>query len=205
MGRVYSTSEIARKYNRFSRWYDLSEGVFELFIWRDRRRLLSNVRGKVLEVGVGTGRNLGYYPSGCRITGIDVSGGMLERARKKVARLGVNAVLKKGDVERLPFKNGSFDFVVDTLGLCTYSNPVAVLREMKRVCKDDGRILLLEHGVSDRKWVRNLQERREGRHYESFGCSLLRNHEALVRDAGLKIVRSERRLFGAVYVIVCRK
>ena len=76
---------------------------------------------------------------------------------------------------------------------------------MKRVCKPQGMILLLEHGVSNQRWVRGLQERWEKKHYEKLGCSLLREHEALVRNAGLKIVKAERKLFGAVYIIVARR
>ena len=204
MTRLYSTSEIASKYNRFAKWYDFIEAVFELFIWRYRKQLLSLARGKVLEVGIGTGANLRYYSYDCEIIGIDASGEMLNKARKKAHALGMNAAFVQRDAQRLPFGNKQFDTVVDTLGLCTYLNPIKALREMKRVCKDEGIILLLEHGVSDRGWVQRWQERREKKHYETLGCSLLRNHEPLVRKAGLRIVKAKRNLFGAIYTIVAK-
>ena len=205
MNKVFSKEEIREKYDAFARYYDFFEGIFELFVWRYRRRLLSLARGNVLEVGIGTGKSLKYYPSNADIMGIDASREMLKKARKKARALRMNVAFIQGDAQCLPFGNKRFDSVVDTLGLCTYSNPIKVLREMRRVCKDNGIILLLEHGVSNQRWVRGLQERGEKNHYEKLGCSLLREHEALVRNAGLKIVKAERKLFGAVYIIVARR
>ena len=202
MNKVFSKEEIKEKYDAFARYYDFLEGIFELFIWRYRRQIISLARGKVLEVGIGTGKSLRYYPSNSDITCIDASGGMLKVARKKARALNMEVTFIQGDAQRLPFGNKQFDTVVDTLGLCTYSNPIKVLREMKRVCKPQGMILLLEHGVSNQRWVRELQERGEKNHYEKLGCSLLREHEALVKKAGLKIVKVDRKLFGTVYIII---
>lgn len=205
MTRLYSTSEIASKYNRFAKWYDFIEAVFELFIWRYRKQLLSLARGKVLEVGIGTGRSLRYYPADADIIGIDMSREMLKKAKEKSDKLRRHIRLKIGDAENLLYDSQGFDIVVDTLGLCTYSKPIKVLREMKRVCKPRGRILLLEHGVSNLKWLCRLQECREKKHYETLGCSLLRNPEKLVKEAGLKFIGIERKLFGVIYIIVARR
>ena len=205
MNKVFSKEEIKEKYDAFARYYDFLEGIFELFIWRYRRQIISLARGKVLEVGIGTGKSLRYYPSNSDITCIDASGGMLKVARKKARALNMEVTFIQGDAQRLPFGNKQFDTVVDTLGLCTYSNPIKVLREMKRVCKPQGMILLLEHGVSNQRWVRELQERGEKNHYEKLGCSLLREHEALVKKAGLKIVKVDRKLFGTVYIIIAMR
>ena len=76
---------------------------------------------------------------------------------------------------------------------------------MRRVAKKNGKILLLEHGVSNNKFIRKLQRWRERKHYEQLGCSLLRDHEELVKKAGLKIINCERRFFEIFYLIEARR
>lgn len=197
-----SKEEIRERYDSFSKWYNLLEIFTNVLIGKYRRGLLKKAQGKVLEVGIGTGANLRYYNSDCRITGIDLSKEMLKKAERKAKKLGKDIALEEGDVENLPFRAGEFDCVVDTLGLCTYPTPIRALKEMKRVCKKNGKILLLEHGISNRTFIAKLQRKREFKHYEKIGCSLLRNHEELTRKAGLKIIRIERKLFGIIYMII---
>jgi methyltransferase OMS1 len=117
-----------------------------------RRSLLYfHAKGTVLEVGAGTGRNTSYYPKSSvdRVLMTDCSDKMLIQARKKIQ--GVEKpkfACLVGDGSKLDFPDNCFDTVVDTFGLCSYDDPVVVLKEMKRVCKPDGKILLLEHGRS---------------------------------------------------------
>lgn len=199
-----SKEEIRSKYDEFASWYDFI-GIFSnILIGEYRKELLKYAYGKVLEVGVGTGANLKYYSRGCKISGIDLSAKMLRIAERKAKLLKKEVILKKGDAENLPFKKGKFDTIVDTLGLCTYPDPIRALKEMKRTCKKNGKILILEHGISNRTFIANLQRKREFKHYQKIGCSLLRNHEESAKNAGLKIVRIERKLFGIIYVIVAR-
>jgi methyltransferase OMS1 len=119
-----------------------------------RRSLLYfHAAGTVLEVGAGTGRNIDYYPSSSvdRVVLMDNSDQMLMEARKKLRESSYEKpqfACIHGDSGSLDFPNNSFETVVDTFGLCSYDDPVAVLKEMKRVCKPDGKILLLEHGRS---------------------------------------------------------
>ena len=200
-----NSKEIAEKYGKIARFYDFCLGIFEVFGMSGlRRKLIEKASGKVLEIGIGTARNLKYYNEECEIIGIDYSKEMLEIAKKKADRLGMKIKLKKMNAEKLEFRKGEFDTIVDTLGLCTYPNPIKALREMKRVCKKNGRILLLEHGISNNKFVEKLQKRREEKHYKQLGCSLLRNHEELVRKVGLKIIKLERKFFGIFYLIEAR-
>lgn len=194
--------ELGRKYGDFARWYDIAVAPLEFFILRRvRRELLRHASGQILEVGVGTGRNLAYYPGDCELTGIEYSSAMLEKAREHARQLGRKIVLKQGDAQKLPFKTGSFDCVVDTLCLCTYPDPVRALREMKRVCKKGGTILLLEHGRSNHQFVERLQRWREEKHYRQLGCHLLREPLELARKAGLKIVEEKRVFFGIFSVV----
>ena len=99
----------------------------------------------MLEVGVGTGKNLNYYPEGVEATGIDFSPRMLTKAEKRANDLGIEVDLKEMDAQQLSFPDHSFDTVFATFVFCSVPDPVLGLREMRRVCKPDGILLLLEH------------------------------------------------------------
>jgi ubiquinone/menaquinone biosynthesis C-methylase UbiE len=196
------TDQIADRYNRFARCYDLCELVPErLGLEQWRRRLLASAGGDVLEIGVGTGKNLPLYPPGCRITGIDVSTAMLSKARARADKYDVDVRLELMDAARLSFADESFDTVVDTLSLCTFSDPSAVLKELGRVCRRAGRILLLEHGRSDRQWLAEFQDRHAAQHAAPLGCVWNRDPIALVADAGLRVVRVEPHVLGVIGLI----
>jgi len=197
-----TSQEISEKYNRFARWYDLVEGIPDLFGVRElRRRLLSNLTGEVLEVAVGTGKNLRYYPASCRITAVDVSSEMLNMAQNRAAKLSKAIAFLLADAETLPFSDQSFDTVVSSLSTCTYSNPVSALQEMARVCKSTGRVFLLEHGRSDRNMLGRWQDRHEDSFAMRLGCHWNREPLELVRRAGLKICSSRRVFFGVFHQI----
>jgi ubiquinone/menaquinone biosynthesis C-methylase UbiE len=142
--RSRGSATVARRYDRIAFLYDLYDAPMErLGGERRRKRLLAQARGRVLEVGIGTGLNLPLYPSGVRLTGLDISARMLARAVPRATDL--KAALVRGDVERLPFPDHSFDTVVATCVFCSVADPVAGLRELARVVEDEGKILLLEH------------------------------------------------------------
>ena len=104
----------------------------------------------VLEVGVGTGINLGLYPRACQITGIDLSGGMLEKARERIVRKGLrNCRVMEMDAAALTFADDTFDIVYAPYLISVVPDPVQVAREMRRVCKPGGRIVILNHFKSD--------------------------------------------------------
>lgn len=200
-----SQKEIISKYDSYAKYYNFAEIFMSLLLGKYRKKLLREVKGRVLEVGIGTGANLRYYSSECNVAGVDLSKEMLKIARRNADKLGKNVTLRLGNAEKLPFGNKRFDYVVDTLGLCTYPNPIKALKEMKRVCKKNGRILLLEHGISDYGFAAKFQKKREKKHYQKVGCSLLRDHFELAGKAGLKIARKERKLFGIIYVIIAKQ
>ena len=143
-----SKTVITRKrYDRLAIFYDFMEAPLERYRFSQwRSRLTDRIAGhRALEIGVGTGKNLVYYPRDVKITAIDVSRRMLERARNRASFLGSTVYLQEMDVQLLAFPNNSFDTVFATFVFCSVPDPVAGLKELKRVCKPIGKLLLLEH------------------------------------------------------------
>jgi ubiquinone/menaquinone biosynthesis C-methylase UbiE len=136
-----------KRYNRIAPWYDLMEAPLErrrLSAWRSR--LKARITGqKALEAGVGTGKNLPFYPNGVDITAIDLSPRMLKRARKRAEKLGLKVDLLEMDVQNLNLPENYFDTVFATFVFCSVPDPVSGLKELRRVCKPGGRLILLEH------------------------------------------------------------
>lgn len=155
-------------------------------------------------MGAGTGRNLQFYPPGSELTLIDLSPGMLRIAREGALRLGLQVTFRIMDVHALAFPDDSFNTVVSTLSLCTFVNPIKALSEMSRVCRSDGRILLLEHGRSDVPWINRLLDRLSQANARHFGCYWNRDPVYLVQQAGLEIIRVDRHFFGMIYCIRAR-
>lgn len=179
---------VARVYDRIAPVYDLLEAPMEWFGGRRRRkRVIEGAHGDVLEIGVGTGRNLPLYPADARITGIDVSPRMLDRARQRAARQDRPVELREADVEDLPFESGRFDAVTAACVFCSVADPVRGLREVRRVVKPDGEVRLLEH-VRPRNpvlgrlfdWLSPLTRR-------VMGPEINRRTEENVQAAGLEI------------------
>ncbi len=196
------TRQIVERYDGFARLYDLSQVLFEILGLRHlRRELVRDAVGDVLEVAVGTGVNLPYYPGSCRLTAIDASRGMLSKAEERAARAGREAGFEVMDAGQLAFGDESFDTVVDTLSLCTFADPVATLRQLGRVCRRSGRILLLEHGRSDSPRIGAFQDRRAHGHAQRLGCNWNREPLALVKKSGLRVMHAERHFFGVFHVI----
>lgn len=195
-----SLRDLQLKWDRGSRWYDLAVAALEILIFRRlRSRLLRSAAGPVLEVAAGTGSNLAHYPAGLDVITMDLSSGMLSRARQRGARKPVVM-----DAVRLAFRDGSFETVVSTLGTCTFPDPVEALREMRRVCRPGGRILLLEHGRSSRPGIAGWQDRRAASHARHLGCWWNRDPLENARKAGLKPHLAIRRILGMVYIIEVR-
>lgn len=203
---VWTPAALRAAYDRFAPWYDLSLAPLEwALLGRLRRRLLSGARGRVLEVAAGTGRNLLHYPPGVReLVLVDLSPGMLARARRRARRLGRPACFAAADAQALPFPDARFDTVVSTLATCTFPDPVAALREMGRVCRPGGRILLLEHGRSRLPWLARWQDRTAAAHARHLGCHWNREPLELVRAAGLGLIDAERHALGIVHLIEAR-
>src|SRR5262245_15221807 len=197
-----NSKDLAAKYDQFARWYDCVEGLLGLLgVSKLRQAVFSEASGKVLEVAIGTGRNLQYYRPNCEIIAVDVSGEMLKVARERGAKLNVNIQFALADAEALPFRDRCFDTVVSSLSTCTFPNPANALQEMVRVSKPSIQILLLEHGRSDRRWLGRWQDRHADKFAKPFGCHWNREPLELAKAAGLKIIRVRRNFFGVFHRI----
>ena len=135
----------AARFDRMAPFYDLSIAPVELVIQRRRRQLPAQAHGDVLELGVGTGRSLRLYPLDCRLTGIDPSQRMLDRARRKAVRLGRHVDLRLMSAESLDFPDAAFDTIVSSLVFCSVDDPSRALTEAHRVLRPGGQLLMIEH------------------------------------------------------------
>ncbi len=176
------------RYQRLSPFYDRMERMSERQFSPWRKMLWSQVQGpKILEVGVGTGKNIPYYPLGMHITAIDLTPGMLNRARIRAANLNQNADLILGDVQRLEFYDDSFDSAVGTFVFCSVPDPIRGLREVNRVVKPGGRILLLEHVRIDHPIIGPMMDLLNLFVVRLYGANINRNTVEAVKSAGLII------------------
>lgn len=157
-----------------------------------RRRLLGRARGRVLEAGIGTGRNLEHYPPGVELSGVDVAGRMLERARRRAQELGREVELRRADVQELPYDDGTFDTVAAACLFCSVADPVRGLVELRRVVTSEGQILLLEHVRPRNPVLGLLADLVSPLTRRLFGPSLNRRTEENARAAGLELVEVRR-------------
>jgi ubiquinone/menaquinone biosynthesis C-methylase UbiE len=200
------TERLKRVWEREAPAYDRRMSFFERVLFGDGREwVCSRASGEVLEVAVGTGRNFPFYPEGVRLTAIDLSPAMLEIARKKTDELGLDADLREGNAQELPFADASFDTVVCTLSLCNISDDLRAIAEMKRVLRPGGRLLLLDHvRASSKVWlaVQRVLEPLSWR----FSCDhLLRRPLEHVLAEGFEVEQRERYKAGIVERLSARK
>jgi ubiquinone/menaquinone biosynthesis C-methylase UbiE len=204
LGEKMSASKLQNAYDAIAEQYEKKIWFDQhiLGVARLRKKLLSKATGKILEVACGTGLNIPLFPTGSDITAVDLSPNMLEVASANATRHGLKVNFAVMEAEDLKFADGSFDTVVSTLSTCTFPDPVKALQEMKRVCRPNGLILLLEHGHSSLPWLANFQDRNEYQHYqEHAGCRWNQDPLDLVRSAGIKILRSKRNILGMFHSV----
>lgn len=153
-----SGDKIRQRYDRLAPWFDGLEGFLEGLIFRRlRKKLWAMADGEhILEVGVGTGKNFGFYPEFARMTAIDFSPKMLEQAQRKRERKQIQVDLDLMDVQRLYYADNSFDTVVASFVFCSVPSPRKGLKEIYRVLKPGGQLLLLEHVLSSNKFMAML-------------------------------------------------
>ena len=179
--------------------YDKQISFFEKIWFGGAREWLGErAQGQVLEVAIGTGRNLPHYPADVTITAIELSPAMLAIARQRAADLGRAVDFREGDAEHLPFDDASFDTVVCAFSLCTIPSPAAALGEMRRVLRPGGRLLLVDHIGSAWPPVYALQWLVERPTIHSAGEHFTRRQLPLVRAAGFQVVESERLKAGSI-------
>lgn len=196
---------VAAIYDRIAPDYDRLEAFGDRLLGTRglRAGLGGALRGDVLEVAIGSGRNLPFYgPDVTSVTGVDISRGMLAMTAREAARLGRSIRLAVMNAEHLGFADASFDTVTTSLSLCTVPDPAAALREIARVCKPDGRVLLLEHVLSPVRPIAWLQRKMTPGQVRRLGCHFDRETIDLARSLGFTIVSERRRLFSIFRLVV---
>ncbi|KAI0216573.1 hypothetical protein L0F63_006044, partial [Massospora cicadina] len=213
LSRVYDA--IASKYDGLTSADELVMGMHLLRRWLIKKY----AKGDVLELSSGTGRNMKYYhPTiGSRhpitsLTFVERSANMIDVALKAPATTHLVDAFKRGrrrirfypvDAHSLAiFNDDSFDTVVDTFGLCSYQDPVRVLLEMQRVCKPDGRIVLLQHGRADYAFLNQLLDTSAAKRALKWGCWWNRDILELLKRSKLRVTYLNRWHFGTTYYVV---
>jgi ubiquinone/menaquinone biosynthesis C-methylase UbiE len=204
--RETPTARQKRVWDKSAPGYDKQIAFFErVWVTGGREWLGERAHGRVLEVAIGTGRNLPHYRAGVTITGVELSPAMLAIARDRACDLGVSVDLREGDAEQLPFGDVSFDTVVCALALCTIPDPAAAIAEMKRVLVPGGTLLLLDHIASTWPPIRGAQWLLEQITARTAGEYFTRRSLPLVQVEGFRVVESERLKAGTVERILARK
>jgi ubiquinone/menaquinone biosynthesis C-methylase UbiE len=200
------TAVTRARYDRIAPVYDLVEALMERAAFRSwRARAWAQVSGgRVLEVGVGTGKNMPYYPPEAQVIAVDLSDRMLQRARRRAARLGQPVDLRLMDAQALDFPDGAFDAVVATFVFCSVPDPMLGLQELGRVCKPDGRIVLLEHVRSEGRLMGWLMDLFNPLVVRLIGANINRRTVENVQRAGLHLDTVEN-LSGIVKLIVAHR
>ena len=205
---VRETAATQTRYDRIAPLYDFMEALIERWRFSNwRERAWSLVTGpQVLEVGVGTGKNVSYYPPNVHITGVDLSDKMLDRARRRVERQGSPVMLFQMDAQALKFPDGVFDSAIATFVFCSVPDPILGLQEMARVVKPGGRIVLLDHVRSENRLLGRLMDWLDPLVVRLMGPHINRRTVENVRRAGLTIERVEDvGAGGIVKLIVARQ
>ena len=196
-----------KTYQRIARWYDLLDAPFERKRYQPLRPLLfEGLKGRILEAGVGTGRNIPFYPEGAEMVGIDLSPAMLSRAGARRSEVGREVKLMEMDVMHTSFDDNSFDAVVSSFLFCVLSleHQLLALKELARICKPGGEIRLLEYNYSQ-----NLRKRFVMRLWApwvrwAYGAAFDRNTHLYLGDAGLEEVENRFLVEDIVRLIVAR-
>jgi ubiquinone/menaquinone biosynthesis C-methylase UbiE len=204
--RARETERVLRVYEREAPKYDRQMRFFERLLFAGGREwVCSQAAGEVLELALGTGRNLPHYPEGVRLSGVELSPAMLEIARLRARDLGREADLRVGDAQALEFADESFDTVVCTLSLCTIPDDRAAVAEVRRVLRPGGRFLSLEHVRSPLLPVRLGQRLLDPLFLRLEADHLLREPLEHLRVEGFEIEWLERSKLGIVERVAARK
>ena len=186
--------------------YDREMNFWDRHLFGDSRPwACGRADGDVLEVAVGTGRNLSFYPDGTRLTGVDWSPAMLGIARQRAAALGREADLRQGDAQALDFPDESFDTVLCALGLCAIPDDRRAVTEMARVLRPGGRLLLVDHVAASASPLRAVQWLYERITIPLAGEHFRRRPLIYLRELGFLIEESERFKLGVVERVRARK
>lgn len=205
-----TTDEISAVYDELAPDWNARQGAVERVLMGDgmRAELGRMLRGNVLELGSGAGATfpfLTWSEDGVTtITATDLSAGMLAQAKRHEAIAGRPVTFQQLEATELPFEDASFDTVTTSLMLCTVPDPEATLREMSRVVRGDGRLVILEHVRARNSLIAWLQSRLSPGQQRRMGCHLDRQTDALVEEMGFSIEMRKSRFFSIFQLITLR-
>lgn len=195
-----------KKYDRMARVYDLMESPMELLSyarWRSKAINKASTERQILELGVGTGKNLPYYNERQQVFAVDISRKMLRKAKNRVGKSKATVHLVQMDAESLGFSDGTFDASIASYVFCSVENPLTGLLEVRRVLKKDGVAIFLEHMRSENKLV--------GKGMDLFnpvvvrmGPNINRQTAKNIQNAGFEIIE-ETRLFSSIFRLIVAK
>jgi ubiquinone/menaquinone biosynthesis C-methylase UbiE len=204
--RERGADRFRRYWDKEAASYDKSMQFFERLLSPDSRPwVCAQATGNTLEVAVGTGLNLPYYPADVQLTGVDFSPAMLSLARRRAEQLGRVMDLREANAHELPFPDASFDTVVCTYGLCAIPDESRAVSEMKRVLRPGGLLLLVDH-IAGGAWpTRAVQRLLEAVTVPLQGEHFLRRPLHQVRAEGLSVERCERFKLGVIERLAARR
>jgi len=203
---VYAAAK-RQRYNRLAPFYDLIDLPFEYRRYRTMRpQLFAGISGIILDAGVGTGRNLPFYPEGCRAIGIDFSPSMIARARGRRDKLDKDVELLEMNVLDTAFPDRHFDAIVATFLFCVLDDDqqLPALRELNRVCKPGGVIRFLEYSYSSDPFRRFIMRLWAPWVRWVYGAGFDRDTEQYLPGAGLELVE-KRFLYGDTIKLIAAR
>ncbi|NGP90135.1 class I SAM-dependent methyltransferase [Fodinibius halophilus] len=190
------------RYNIIAPLYNLMEWPVEQFWYKKwRKKLWADIDGpEVLEIGVGTGKNITHYPEDITITGIDLSSGMLSRAQKEVSpAVSSRITLQEMDAQKMTFPDNNFDNIVATFVFCSVPDPIIGLQEALRVCRPGGSLYLLEHTRSVSRILGPLMDFLDPLIHFLTGVHIARTTVENVKKAGWHITRVKELTSGGIF------
>jgi ubiquinone/menaquinone biosynthesis C-methylase UbiE len=198
-GTIMDKTRLIRTFDRQAKQYEKKRLQGSEKVWR--RKLLQEVEGRVLELAVGAGANIPFYPQHVDITAVDFSQQMLNRAKQAGDEYELNIDFILSDIETIEFDDESFDTIISTLSLCGYEDPSRLLNQLNKWCKNSGQILLLEHGISANPVLSSIQKMIDPLAYKIAGCHQTRNILDLMEKSDLTVTKTESHWLGIVHLI----
>lgn len=203
---------VKNRYDRIAPVYDKFEYIMEWLAFNKWRKYLWELIAesvhpgdRLLEVGVGTGKNISYYPKKLDIVAIDFSPKMLTEAREKADRHERKVSLKEEDVQKLTFPDDSFDFIVTSCVFCSVPDPILGFKELNRVIKSDGELYLLEHVRSKKILLGSFMDLTNFIPKYIWGANINRHTLNNIRQAGLQIKYVENLWLDIFKLIIAQK
>ncbi len=206
MSQQKETERVREIYDESAAQYDRAIAFSEKLLFGNGREwACSQAQGQVLEIAMGTGRNLPFYATDMEITGIEISPAMLEIARQRARDLHRKVELVVGDAQALPFPDKHFDTVVCTISLCSIPDERKAITEVKRVLRPGGRFVAFEHVRSPNPIVRGLEHLLDPFTVRTQGDHLLREPVEAVQAAGFRVDYLKRLKLGVVERLIAQK